>query len=158
MKQFGTRTFVETGTYRGDAVAKLVRSRSMERIISIELDPTLASQARKRFSRNPTVEIKQGDSALLLPDVVRELADPALFWLDGHFSGGATADSGESPVMKELEAVLSSPVPHVVLIDDARLFDGSDGYPTLQTVLELVALRRPEMKFAVHDDIVRIHR
>ena len=154
-QRFKPSAFVETGTYRGDTVARL--RRLVPQVVSIELAPTLANDARKRFAKYPSVEVKQGDSAVLLPDVVKLLTEPSLFWLDGHFSGGSTADSGESPIMKELDAVLATDLHHVILIDDARLFDGSDGYPTLATVTEFVASRRPELKCTVQDDIIRVH-
>lgn len=154
-RRFRPSAFVETGTYRGDTVARLLRL--VPRVISIELAPKLADDAKRRFAKHSSVEVKQGDSAVLLPEVVSFLTEPALFWLDGHFSGGSTANSGESPIMKELDAVLAAGIAHVILIDDARLFDGSDGYPTLRAVMEVVARRRPELKCTVHDDIIRVH-
>jgi hypothetical protein len=55
---------------------------------------------------------------------VRQLQEPALFWLDGHYSGVDTGkDELDTPVSAELEAILGSPVKgHVILIDDARCF------------------------------------
>lgn len=147
--------FVETGTYRGDTVAHLAGL--VERAISIELDPTLADLARKRFRSRPHVEIRTGDSAIELPGVVASLDQPALFWLDGHFSGGPTADSGSSPILDEIEAIMQSPLQHVILVDDIRLFDGSDGYPDLGTLRSAVADLRPDWVFVVDEDIARIH-
>jgi hypothetical protein len=43
-----------------------------------------------------------------------------------------------------------------VLIDDARLFDGTDGYPTLDTITEAIAARG-SLTCDVENDIVRIH-
>jgi hypothetical protein len=50
-----------------------------------------------------------------------------LFWLDGHFCGGVSAhgDKG-TPILEELNLILSHRVKeHVILIDDARLFNGT---------------------------------
>jgi hypothetical protein len=148
------RAFVETGTYRGDTLA--VIAPLVDRAISIELDATLASLARRRFSASPSVEILMGDSADVLPGVVASLDGPALFWLDGHFSGGPTADS-HVPVLAELDAVLASPLDHVILIDDIRLFDGSNGYPNVETIRDRILARRPTWAFEVVDDIARAH-
>jgi hypothetical protein len=150
--RFHPGAFVETGTYRGDTVAA-VRSR-VPRVLSIELDPTLARLASRRFAKDRNVSIIEGDSARELPGVLTSLTASSLVWLDGHFSGGVTADSGRSPVMHELHAVLRTSVPHVVLIDDVRLFNGTDGYPALADVLDLFADR--EFDVAVQDDILRV--
>lgn len=153
VKRFRPTTFVETGTYRGDTIAA-VRSHVV-RSISIELDETLCALARRRFRRHPDVEILWGDSGTLLADVVDGLTEPAAFWLDGHYSGGVTADSGgDAPILRELDAVLGSPVDHLVLIDDARLFDGTNGYPTVDVVSSLVAAHRPGTPATIENDIV----
>ncbi len=156
MKQFKPTTFVETGTYRGDTLAA-VRPH-VAKSVSIELDETLCALARHRFRRHPDVEILWGDSGTLLADVVLVLTEPAAFWLDGHYSGGVTADSGgDAPILRELEAVLESSVAHLVLIDDARLFDGTNGYPTLEVVSSLVAAHRPGMPASIENDVVVCH-
>ena len=85
------------------------------------------------------------------------MSEPALFWLDGHYSGGATANSGKSPIMDEVATILESDLEHVLLIDDIRLFDGTDGYPTLSELRELVMSSRPSWTFEVADDIARTH-
>lgn len=145
--------FVETGTYRGDTLARAAPL--VDRAISIELDPTLAELARSRFRGHPHVEIRTGDSAVELAGVVAEIDGPALFWLDGHYSGGATADSGASPILAEIEAIAASPHDHVVLVDDIRLFDGTDGYPELDALRNAIVARRPDWEVVVEHDIAR---
>jgi hypothetical protein len=71
--------------------------------------------------------------------------EPALFWLDGHYSGGETARGAQgSPIIAELETVFSRKLDDVVLIDDIRCFTGFDGYPSLADLKALVAARRPD--------------
>jgi hypothetical protein len=155
-RRFGIRILVESGTYMGETVSAMLSEFS--RIISIELDQTLFELAAKRFrSRRPQVTILQGDSAAVLPRVVSELAEPALFWLDGHYSGGITAHGEkESPVIEELQAILASEFPHVILIDDARLFGADPGYPTLEDVDSLVRKLRPDLRIDVAQDVIRV--
>lgn len=100
-----------------------------------------------------------GDSAVVLPQIVEALDAPALFWLDGHFSDGVTAlGDAVTPIEDELAVVLDQSQPaHVVLVDDARLFVGAGGYPTLDRIRALVSNCRPEFVFSVADDIIRIH-
>ncbi len=156
-QRFAPRVFIETGTYRGDTLDAV--KHHVAKAWSIELAPELASLARVRFAVDANVEILCGDSALLLPRVLDDLYEPALFWLDGHWSMGETAkaDDSETPILAELDAVLGHRSrDHVVLIDDARLF-GSGDYPPIAEIEAMVRDRRPEWTFTVADDIIRMH-
>jgi hypothetical protein len=151
-REYGLRTLVETGTYLGGTV--LAARRRFDRIISIELDPTLAANTRRLFARAKNVTILEGDSGKLLPDVAARIEEPVLWWLDGHYSGPGTAlGDRPTPVIEELLAIIAHPVHgHLVLIDDARLFTGDD-YPSLDELAELVA---PRFDMSVVDDIIRL--
>jgi hypothetical protein len=157
-RRAGTRLLVETGTFRGDMIDAILTT--FDRVVSIELDPQLFQAARARFRGEPRVTLLQGDSARLIPQVLTGISAPALFWLDGHYSGGETARGERStPVREELLAVLRHPVEgHVILIDDARCFTGQDDYPTLPELQALVARERPDLSFSVADDVIRIHQ
>jgi hypothetical protein len=150
------RVLVETGTYLGEMVEAM--HRRFERVISVELDPKLHRQASERFSRLPHVTIMFGDSGDVLPGILAGLHAPALFWLDGHYSAGVTAKGErETPILKELEHIFAHAIDrHIVLIDDARLFNGTHDYPTLTELEDFVRARRPDTKFEVDDDIIRI--
>lgn len=150
-----TRTFIETGTFTGEMIAALLPA--FDRLISIELQPELARAARRRFASCPTVQILEGDSAVLFRRVLADLREPALCWLDAHHTGGISAGSGrDAPVMAEIDALLAHPVRgHVVLIDDARCFTGREGFPTLDAVRARCAIRGGI--FEVADDIIRWH-
>jgi len=153
----GPHVFIETGTLRGDTI-EAVRRR-VDRVVSIELSPQLAVAARMRFADNPEVTILEGDSGTVLPQLIDDLDEPAVFWLDGHFSAGPTARADlDTPIVEELEAVLTHDRDdHVVLIDDARLF-GTGDYPTIDQVRAQVARHRPHWQVDVHTDIIRAHR
>ena len=155
-QMYSLQILVETGTYQGDMVQAC--KRRFKRILSIELDPALCEAARKKFSRDPHVSIHQGDSAKILPELLAELSDPGLFWLDGHYSGGVTAQGDLStPVIQEVEAILHHEVgDHVILIDDAREFTGRGDYPTIPELKARVLGTHPSRGFTVEDDIIRI--
>jgi hypothetical protein len=138
LKRFSLNGFVETGTYHGETLNYV--SRSGVRCTSIELAQELYEVALVRFKDHKNVRLVQGDSAHKLPGILKEIRSPVLFWLDGHYSGGNTASSDVStPISAELEAILSHSVSeHVILIDDARLFDGSWNYPKLDDLLRAV--------------------
>lgn len=152
----GIRVLVETGTFYGDMI-EAVR-RDFTKVYSIELSEKLHDRARRRFHDAPNVLLRRGDSATELPTVLREVTEPALFWLDGHYSGMGTARGAEdTPIRAELEAVLTHAVRgHVVMIDDARLFGRGDGYPSIDAVRAIVAKHRPDLQVRVEDDVIYI--
>jgi hypothetical protein len=154
-RRYRLRTFVETGTYTGEMIAAV--RREFDRVISIELDPTLHEAACRRFAGDERVRLLRGDSGQLLPVVLRDLHEPAMFWLDGHYMGAGTGRGAvDSPLADELRALLAHPVRgHVVLIDDARLCVGTDGYPALDDLRSMVASGRPGGLVEVEGDIVR---
>jgi hypothetical protein len=131
-KEHGLRVFVETGTYMGETAWAL--RRELDRIETIELEPTLARLARIRFKRVPNVRVHEGDSASVLPNILETLTEPALFWLDAHPSTDRTAHNGPIPLRAELAAIGGHAVSgHVVLVDDLRYL-GTPGYPSLAEI------------------------
>jgi hypothetical protein len=156
-RKFSTAIMIETGTYRGDMVEAC--RKSFRHIYSIELSEELYESARQRFSSLDRVTILQGDSAQVLPGLLARIGEPCLFWLDAHYSGGVTAQGRVlTPIFDELERILAHPVPgHVILIDDACDFVGTEGYPTIAELRVFVHTHRPGWVFEVRDDIIRIH-
>jgi hypothetical protein len=147
---------IETGTYYGDMV--FAQKDSFDRVYSIELGMDLWEAARQRFGDFPHVEILQGDSGTVLKGLVPRLDGPGLFWLDGHYSGGVTAKGEKvSPIFEELDVILDSRrIPHVLLIDDARLFTGDGDYPGIDAVRQYVQSKDPSYRMDVRDDIIRL--
>lgn len=155
-RRFGMRVLVETGTYMGDMLA--ATAGSFERLHSIELSETLHSRAAERFRDQPHIHVHQGNSETLLPHVLAQVSDPCLFWLDAHYSGGVTATGDrESPIVLELQCIFDRRCDRdVILIDDARMFDGHGGYPTLDALRSFVTDRRPRARMRIADDIIAI--
>jgi hypothetical protein len=159
LKQQKVNIFIETGTFAGDmvfAVRKLFNS-----IISIELDEKLHARATERFKKHPNITIYKGDSAQVLPEIVKNITEPCFFWLDGHFSGGITAKSDkETPIMEEIKQIhlhyQKYKVDHIILIDDARCFNGTGDYPKLIDFEKYVKQLFIGYDFSVEDDIIRI--
>lgn len=155
-KKFGTQYLVETGTCHGDMVAAM--QQEFKKVISIELAEQFYREVCERFKGVANVELIHGDSGREIAGVVARLPGPALFWLDGHYSGGDTAlGDSVTPVNEELRAILGPGQPnHVILIDDARCFGGSPDYPTLEQVRQLVQSLRPGWQVEVEADCIRI--
>lgn len=159
VKQYGRtyslRTLIETGTAKG----RMVRAcqNHFQRIISIELDPRLHQQAEIQFAGQPHITLFQGDSGEILTDVLAALSEPALFWLDAHMMIGGFRPPQITPIMQELHHILAHPITsHVILIDDARLFNEKSDYPTILQVKSLIKNQYPNHTFTVEDDVIRI--
>ncbi len=154
-KKFQPAILIETGTYLGDMVE--AQRTHFKKIYSIELSQKLFSRAKKRFKDHSHVTILQGDSGIVLNKLINEIDQPALFWLDGHYSGGITAKAEkECPVPEELETILKSSFPHIILIDDARLFNGTQDYPTIEEIKNIIEKRDNIYSLEIKDDIIRI--
>jgi len=155
-KRHRTPVLIETGTWLGHCVFSL--RRVFREIHTIELAPELQRSAAERFAHLRHIHCHLGDSATLLPAVASRITRPALFWLDGHFCSGISARGNkDTPISEELEFLLGrTQGQNVVLIDDARLFNGTDGYPTVEDIRQFVLQKRPHAVFELRDDIIRI--
>lgn len=139
--QHRLRTFVETGTFRGDTVDFMLPV--MDSIHSIELSDELHAAAVTRFRGQSKVHLHKGDSGIVLANIIAKLDSPALIWLDAHYSGKMTAlGAEETPVLAELKAVFeANSFPHVILIDDVRDFEKKESYPRLQHIRQVAEAR-----------------
>jgi hypothetical protein len=150
--------FIETGTYKGRMVYAVMPH--ISEIYSIELDPIHCQNAQRRFSGYPNIHISCGQSGDILPQILRDITSPCLFWLDAHYSGGSTAKGDlETPIMQEMDCILNHPYAekHIILIDDARCFVGEKDYPTLDALREFIHDVFPGWVFDVENDIIRTH-
>lgn len=160
-QKYAIRTLIETGTFLGTMI--WATKDAFSRIYSIELGAELHKVAQKHFAPFPHITLIHGDSAQVLPNLLAQIAEPCVFWLDSHYSGFFTEKGdSETPVWQELAHILQHPIQqHVILIDDARLFTGQDqyhpGYPTIEQLRELIRNHNPNWVFEVRDDIIQIH-
>jgi len=86
------------------------------------------------------------------------LQQPALFWLDGHYSGEVTAKGDKNtPIYEELTHIWNAPdLGHVILIDDARCFGREAGYPSLEELFAFIRSKKSNVEIAVQNDSIRI--
>ncbi len=155
-KEYSVRILVETGTYRGEMV--YAQRNYFEKLISIELSEELYDIARKRLKNIKNIRLIKGDSSKILVDLINEIDQPAIFWLDGHYSGFETAKGDlDTPVSRELEIILGSSLNHILLIDDARMFNGTNDYPEIGQLKDKANSMKENYQFTVEDDIIRIY-
>ena len=154
LKKYQNMIFVETGTYKGKmtyAVQPWVNV-----IHTIELDTRHFRNVTKRFDGIAKIHIYQGQSGQLLPEIIKKIDSPILFWLDAHYSAGSTAKADiETPILQELDAIFEHPLidQHIILIDDARSFIGQHDYPTEQFLREYILSKRRDFVVTKKDDI-----
>ena len=154
-KKYNYTTFVETGTFIGTMVE--AQKTRFKKIISIELGDDLYIKAKKRFEKDKHIMIVHGDSSKILPKILKELREPIIFWLDGHYSGGITVKGDkECPIFDELDAIFESKQSnHIILIDDARCFVGEGDYPTIEELTKYVLSKNNNYEVVVKNDIIR---
>ncbi len=154
-KEYGVNVLVETGTYKGDMVHAQLKN--FKRIYSIEISWDLYSRAVERFMKKGHVSIVYGDSGYLLPEIIAEIDEPAIFWLDGHYSSGITSmGETECPVVKEIDAIFESKNSgHIILVDDAMYFNGQGDYPSVDELTRRIVSKNPRYRVEVKDDIIR---
>jgi hypothetical protein len=156
-RRYNLRCLVETGTYYGEMVAAL--RKQFDLVYSIELDPKLAGYARQRFKNDPQVKILEGDSGVLVPQVVEQLDRPAVFWLDAGYYGVDLKKGDLSRLLTELRAILSSPVrENVVLMDDARMFVGTENKFNASQLVAWIEREYTDRKVEIVRDIFRVTR
>lgn len=149
--------FIETGTLMGNTSGPISLLPGIK-VDTIELSPDYFARSRERLKHRPNITQHFGDSTDVLPQILRDLNEPAIFWLDAHHSGGATARGNKStPISDELEQILAHPIhDHIIAIDDMRAFTGKNDYPSALEVEEYALSNRPDVCFHIKHDIAII--
>jgi len=133
IEKFKTPVFFETGTFRGDGVEYALQS-PFKQIISIEIIPGLADEAKKRFAGIGKVKIIEGDSSSAMENELPRLAGNCIFWLDAHFPGADAGMTDYDATMDEsvrLPLVTESSIisrhrkgyRDVIIMDDLRIYE-----------------------------------
>lgn len=156
--------FVETGTFRGDGVAKALQS-GFSNVISFEVKKDLYDQCVRRFANDDRVTIVHGSSASILLDHIKNITVPITFWLDGHYSCGITGYDTQNicPLLKELDQIKHHSIKtHTILIDDRRLMvdstndgmDGKFGLSESEVVAKLKSIN-PDYRISYRDGYIK---
>ncbi|MCI5064504.1 hypothetical protein MRY87_02135 [bacterium] len=149
-QRFNLEVLVETGTLYGDMLAAM--RPFFSKLYSIELSDRLHAMAERRFRSDEAIEIIHGDSGEMIPRLLPRLDQAALFWLDGHYSGGVTARADiDTPIVQEVLAIVADErYEHVLVVDDARNFGTDPHYPTVEELQRAVNDHYPAIR-VLHD-------
>lgn len=130
-------------------------------IISIEADEKLHEVAKQRLHKTTNALLLFGPSEKALPGILSGLSGEIVFWLDGHYSGqGTYRGASDSPVHAELCAIAKH-MPRwrrtSILIDDARCFDGRNGYLDIPWITEWAESHDLKLSFANDVIVMQSH-
>jgi hypothetical protein len=121
----GRKIFIETGTAKGDGLQNAI-DYGFQKFYSIEANMDVYLKAMERFCAFTNVELLTGDGGQVLKGLLRYIQEPAVFWLDSHWSiGEPSLPEGISlcPLLNELRAIADHPIKeHLILVDDIRYF------------------------------------
>jgi hypothetical protein len=159
----GSTVFVETGTFHGNTTRWA--SNHFEIVHTIERAEKLYNLHSHELAQIKGVTPHLGDSRNILPQIVRDIrGQRAVFWLDGHWSGGTetAGEDDECPLVDEL-ACLSGRTEDIILIDDARYFlcappppHKPSQWPTISDIVHVLPESGKKQFVQLVDDVIII--
>lgn len=161
---FNAHNFVETGTYKAHTTIKAAKK--FKQVYTVELSEELYEQAKKTCKNQPNIILYQGDSAQVLPQILKKIKGKTVIFLDAHFSLFDTAQGSQNtPILTELSVIKKAGIKDAILIiDDARMFYTPqinvkntfvDGYPNLNDIVEKILEINPEYQcVSVYDTLI----
>ena len=146
--------FVETGTYYGLGVSLAIAA-GYKQVASVELSPALYKSAVRMFNDRPQVMLYYGTSENRLWEMIKDINEEIVFWLDAHFADGIMGPE-KSPILKELEIIDRHPIKtHVIMIDDVRDMGTEHfGFVTRDEVIQKITEINPSYKIVYEDGSV----
>ena len=131
--KYQLKYFIETGTLYASTTEWA--SNHFEKVWTIDIWEPYYQKALRL--NKPNVMPVLGDSRVKLPQVLAEVPEQALIWLDAHWNGTRGRDY-DCPILVEIRELKRCPIKHIVMIDDASLFDYWNEWPALELVKKAV--------------------
>jgi hypothetical protein len=161
-EHFAVMIFVETGTFKGKTT--IWAAGIFNEVYTIENSKELFDLTSKSLTEYSNIHPLFGNSASQLKNVISEINQPALFWLDAHWCGANTYGNDEPcPLLDEIRIIKQSSHNHIIMIDDARFFlkppprpQNSDLWPGLKEILDLLNMDKDYFTFVSEDVIVAL--
>ena len=154
-RKYGLTTLVETGTYYGEMIAA-VRKPSTKSTRSSWIRDWRSSRSSASAGTHG-VEIIEGDSQKVVPELLVRINESCLWWLDAGYCGWTGEIGNPNRLGSELYSILSDRrFPHVVLMDDADGVNGEGGSPTLAELIASIQANYPDRQVEVVRNIIRI--
>lgn len=125
-----SKIYIETGTCYGGSVRKAIEA-GYRRIKSVEVFEPFYKKCQELFANNNNVELFFGKSDEQLPEMLSNIKQPAVIFLDAHPAGPNTGghddlmEKGDKSTFhqhyilsEEIKAILFNNKNHVIIIDD----------------------------------------
>jgi hypothetical protein len=138
---FGVQTFVETGTFQGHTIEWAARY--FAKCITVEGNEEFYTRTKARLGDVfKNIEFVCSESSVAIQKIVPTLTESSIFWLDAHWSCEDTFGRDvQHPLVNEVRAIVTSPHPHIIFIDDYRLLsypywiDRKEEWPSLTDII-----------------------
>jgi len=154
--KFITSVFVETGTYEGDTVDRVIKSKKATQIISLELSGVYSARCKTRFEQNSMVTIHKANSKYDLGKIIKDINEPITFWLDSHWSGSPYVGCDPvtiCPVLFELDQIKEHPIKtHTIMVDDLSLMNMGHFLVTVEQICKKIYEINPDYTILYFDD------
>lgn len=119
--------FVETGTWKGNSIALILKENLAKEIHSIECDERFYEYSKNRFMKNKNVHLYYGYSSDYLETIINKIPKDkmVLWWLDAHYPVNEENLDSLLPLQHELDIIVKNRnVLHDhVLCDDYRIYE-----------------------------------
>lgn len=123
----GCDLWVETGTYKGDGVLAAIAA-GYKSLVTFEISKKTSDGAVDRLSvmdLPDDISIKfevASSKSEKFKSLVTGLEKSAVFWLDAHLMENRDFTLDRYPLQEEIRIITGTRVPHVIMMDDVRLF------------------------------------
>jgi hypothetical protein len=133
--KYNLRNYVETGTGMGECLQHALTF-EFESLSSIEIYPKVYESVKEKFTQTKA-NVFLGNSYEVLPEILKEIDGPVLFFLDAHFPGAdfhyetytSTTDyDTRLPLERELKTIHHNRniLKDVFIIDDLRVYEDNN--------------------------------
>ena len=120
--------FIETGTLNGATIFAL--EPYFDKLHTIEFSEKYYNNTKNKYNGNK-INFILGDSSVVFQDLLQNITERCIFFLDGHWSGGDTGHSDKDCPLEEEITHINNLYQNdgIIIIDDFRLFglDKSSG-------------------------------